>query len=95
MQETYTDLSIMVHIPRTYPARLISVRTEGKVGPADIQTEDLAFYARGVGRIAYIERKHISAFLLYNKTTQVGMVLSGSPEVTTKTPADEAPPAAP
>lgn len=97
VQETYTDLgAYMVHIPRgTYPARLISVRTEGKVGPADIQTEDLAFYAKGVGRIAYIERKHISAFLLYNKTTQVGMVLSGSPEVTTKTPADEAPPAAP
>ena len=94
VQETYTDLGgYMVHVPRgTYEARLISVRTVGKIGPADVNTEDLAFYAKGVGRIAYIDRKHISAFLLYNKTTQTGMVLAKLPDVD---PAEPAPSTAP
>ena len=96
VEETYTDLGgYMVHVPYgTYEARLISVRTVGKVGPADIETEDLAFYARGVGRVAYIERKHVSAFLFYDKTTQRGMVLAELPADTTA-PGEPIPPATP
>jgi hypothetical protein len=76
----------------TFDARLISVSNVGKVGPADITTEYLAFYAEGVGRIAYINRKHVSAFLFYNTTTQRGMVLLSSHTVAQKSePAPTAP----
>ena len=96
VKETYTDLGgYVVNVPRgTYEARLISVRTVGKVGPADIETEDLAFYARGTGRVAYIERKHVSAFLFYDKTTQRGMVLAKLPAAT-PAPAESTSPATP
>jgi hypothetical protein len=94
LKSTYLDLGgYMVHVPQgTFDARLISVSNVGKVGPADINTEYLAFYAEGVGRIAYINRKHVSAFLFYNTTTQRGMVLSSSHTVAQKSePAPTAP----
>ena len=80
LTSTYLDLGgYTLQVPHgSYEARLISVSNVGKVGPADIDTEYLAFYAKGVGRVAYINRKHISAYLFYNTTTQHGMVLSSS-----------------
>ena len=62
VQETYTNGRYMVHIPRgIYPARLISVRTEGKVGPA---TSDRRSRVLRQGRRSdrLHRAQHISAF---------------------------------
>lgn len=76
---TYTDKgAYTVTVPSgTYEARLISITYAGKVGPAHVRASSIAFYAKGVGRVAYVRRDHVSAFLVYNKTTQRGLLLHG------------------
>lgn len=59
----------------TYDARLIVVRSTGSVGPADIDSAYCVFYAKGIGRIAYVSRRHVSACLVYHKTAQHAMLL--------------------
>jgi hypothetical protein len=77
LQITYIDKGAYeVTVPSgTFEARLISINYVGKVGPAHVSATSIAFYAKGIGRVAYIRRNHISAFLVYNKTTQWGFLL--------------------
>ena len=77
LQITYIDKGAYeVTVPSgTFQARLISITYRGKVGPAHVSAMSLAFYAKGVGRVAYIRRNHVSAFLVYDKTTQWGFLL--------------------
>jgi len=77
LKVTYIDKgAFSVTVPSgTFEARLISINYSGKVGPAHVSAMSIAFYAKGIGRVAYIRRSHISAFLVYNKTTQWGFLL--------------------
>ena len=77
LQITYIDKGAYeVTVPSgTFEARLITITYVGKVGPAHVSATSIAFYAKGVGRVAYIRRNHVSAFLVYNKTTQWGFLL--------------------
>ncbi len=59
----------------TFDARLIVIRATGSVGPADIESAYCVFYAKGVGRVAYVSRRHVSAYLVYHKTTRHAMLL--------------------
>ena len=45
----------------TFDAAAFRWHFKGKVGPARIDDLEFAFYAEGVGPVAYIERKDISA----------------------------------
>lgn len=54
---------------------LIRSTYDGKVGPAHVVDGEYAFYAKGVGVVASIERKHVTAFLFYNKRKKTPKVL--------------------
>ncbi|MDG2200882.1 MAG: hypothetical protein P8K80_06830 [Phycisphaerales bacterium] len=71
----------------TFDARLIVVTAEGKIGPGNIRSGYLVFYAKDVGRVAFVARRHVSAYLVYNKTTQHALVLEKmTPETTSLEP---------
>ena len=59
----------------TFDARLIVVRSTGSIGPADVSSAYCVFYAKGIGRVAYVSRRHVSAYLVYHKTAQHAMLL--------------------
>ena len=59
----------------TFEAALISWAYTGKVGPANISDEQYFFYAEGVGPVAWIQRKDISAMLVYRDTLKEAGVL--------------------
>ncbi len=63
----------------TFDAAAFRWHFTGKVGPARIDDLQFAFYAEGVGPVAYIERKDISAFVVYRKVNRDAMVLAGQP----------------
>jgi hypothetical protein len=58
-----------------YEAVLIKSSYRGKVGPAHVVDGGYAFYARGVGMVASIERMHVTAFIFYDKRTKTPKVL--------------------
>ena len=58
-----------------YEAVLIKSSYRGKVGPAHVVDGGYAFYARGVGMVASIERMHVTAFVFYDKRTKTPKVL--------------------
>lgn len=58
-----------------YRAVLIRSTYEGKVGPAHVVDGGYRFYAEGVGIVASVERKHVTAFLFYDKRTKTPKVL--------------------
>ena len=58
-----------------YRTVLIRSTYEGKVGPAHVVDGGYIFYAEGVGIVASVERKHVTAFLFYNKRTKTPKVL--------------------
>jgi hypothetical protein len=60
----------------TYPAALIKWQYDGQVGPATVSDIEYRFFADGVGPVAAIEKQSVSAFLVYNKDTKFGKVLS-------------------
>lgn len=62
----------------TFDAILIDMRFEGSVGPATIKDHVCVLFAKGVGRIAAVEQKSVSAFLFYNKDVRHGRVLETS-----------------
>ena len=53
---------------------------EGKVGPAKVQDTQFRLAAPGVGIVASMEKKHVSAFLVYQDKEQYGMVLKDKPD---------------
>ena len=60
----------------TYPAALIKWQYNGQVGPATVSDVEYRFFADGVGPVAAIDKQSVSAFLVYNKDTKFGKVLS-------------------
>lgn len=59
----------------TFDAVLIDMRFEGSVGPATIKDHVCVLFAKGIGRIAAVEQKSVSAFLFYNTDVKRGRVL--------------------
>ena len=59
----------------TYEAALIRSNYSGKVGPASIEDTQYRFLAEGVGVVAMIEKKDISAVLIYHDHSKYGKVL--------------------
>ncbi|MEM7226796.1 MAG: hypothetical protein AAF495_27745 [Pseudomonadota bacterium] len=59
----------------TYEAALINWNFEGEIGPASIKEDQFRFLVEGVGPIAAVEKKAISAFLLYHDDSKYGKVL--------------------
>ncbi len=59
----------------TYPAVLLRVRCEGRVGPAHTQNTGYTFFAPGMGAIAIIMQEDVEAFWIYNIDTTSGKVL--------------------
>jgi hypothetical protein len=77
LRMTYQDLgSFRIKVPAgTYDTRLIKIAYDGKVGPASVQDASWIFYASGVGPVAFVNHKDISAMLFYNKDRRFGAVL--------------------
>jgi len=63
----------------TFEAALIKSDYKGKVGPASVEDVQYRFFAEGIGIVAMIEEKHVSAFLLYKDNTMIGKVLEELP----------------
>lgn len=59
----------------TYQAALIKWDYQGSVGPASIEDTQYRFLAEGVGVVATIEKKDISALLIYHNDSKYGKVL--------------------
>lgn len=59
----------------TFDAALIKWVYKGKVGPADIEDIQYRFLAEGIGVVATIERKNISALLIYHDESKYAKVL--------------------
>ncbi len=62
----------------TYKAALIRSDYNGKVGPASVEDTQYRFLAQGVGVVAMIEKKDISAVLIYHDHSKYGKVLMKS-----------------
>jgi hypothetical protein len=56
----------------TYSAALIERQYNGQVGPATVPN----LVAAGVSVVVAIDKQSVSAFLVYNKDTKFGKVLS-------------------
>lgn len=59
----------------TYEAALIKWDYKGKVGPASIEDTQYRFLANNVGVVAMIDKKDISAMLVYQDHSKYGKVL--------------------
>jgi hypothetical protein len=75
---TYTYVgAYKITVPAgTFDALLFKWHYKGKVGPASIDDAIYRFFAPGVGPVAFIEFKHISAMLVYSDTEKWGAVLT-------------------
>ena len=60
----------------TFDALLFKWHYKGKVGPAKIDDAIYRFYAPGIGPVARVESKHISAMLIYHDNEKWGAVLT-------------------
>ena len=63
----------------TYQAALLKWVYDGKVGPATVEDTQYRFLADGVGVVAMVEKKNISALLVYHDDDKYGKVLVESP----------------
>ena len=59
----------------SYNAALLRWDYKGKVGPANIEDTQYRFLAEGVGSVAMVEQKSISALLIYHDNSKLGKVL--------------------
>ena len=80
----YLDLTLSylgafkVTVPAgTYDAALIKWDYNGEVGPASIEDTQYRFMVEGVGAVAMVDKKNISAMLVYHDHTKFGKVLVG------------------
>ena len=65
-----------VNVPAgTFDAALFSWSYDGKVGPATIKDTQYWFVAEGVGAVARVHRKNISAMLVYSDKDKIAEVL--------------------
>ena len=60
----------------TYRAALVKWDYRGSVGPASIEDTQYRFLAEGVGVVATVEMKDISALLIYHDDSKYGKVLA-------------------
>jgi len=60
-----------------FEAALIKWDYKGKVGPASIEDTQYRFLAEGAGVVAMVEKKNISAVLIYHDRSKYGKVLVG------------------
>jgi hypothetical protein len=59
----------------TFEAALIKWDYKGEVGPASIEDTQYRFLAEGAGVVAMVEKKNISAVLIYHDESKYGKVL--------------------
>lgn len=59
----------------TYEAALLRWDYKGEVGPANVEDTQYRFMAEGVGPVAMIDKKSISAMLIYHDNSKFGKVL--------------------
>jgi hypothetical protein len=62
-----------------YDAALLRWDYEGSVGPASVSDTQYRFVAKDIGIVASIEKKKISALLLYHDNSNTGRVLEKAP----------------
>lgn len=74
---TYSHLgAYTVTVPAgTYDAALIKWHYTGSVGPANIEDTQYRFFAEGAGIVASVDKKDITAMLVYNDHSKFGKVL--------------------
>jgi hypothetical protein len=77
MHGTYTYVgTYQVTVPAgTFPAILLRVKCEGKVGPAHTHNTGYNLFAPGVGMVAMILEEDVTAFWLFNIDSTTGKVL--------------------
>jgi hypothetical protein len=63
----------------SYEAALLRWVYDGSVGPASVKDTQYRFVAKDVGMVASIEKKKISAMLLYHDDSNTGRVLQKAP----------------
>lgn len=63
----------------SYDAALLRWVFDGSVGPASVKDTQYRFVAKDVGIVASIEKKKISALLLYHDNSNTGRVLEKAP----------------
>jgi len=63
----------------SYDAALLRWVYDGSVGPASVKDTQYRFVAKDVGIVASIEKKKISALLLYHDNSNTGRVLQKAP----------------
>jgi hypothetical protein len=63
----------------SYDAMLLKWVYDGSVGPASVKDTQYRFIAKDVGIVASIEKKRISALLLYHDNSNTGRVLAKAP----------------
>lgn len=63
----------------SYDAALLRWDYDGSVGPASVKDTQYRFLAKDVGIVASIEKKKISALLLYHDNSNTGKVLEKAP----------------
>lgn len=63
----------------SYDAALLRWNFDGSVGPASVNDTQYRFVAKDVGVVASIEKKKISALLLYHDNSNTGRVLEKAP----------------
>lgn len=63
----------------TFDAVLIKSTFNGEIGPAALNDTQYRFFARDTGIVATVERRDVSAFLIYRPHSEVAMVLSTKP----------------
>jgi hypothetical protein len=63
----------------TYDAVLIKSTFSGKVGPASLHDVQYRFFAQGIGMLAHVERREVSAFYLYNLHQESAKLLAARP----------------
>jgi hypothetical protein len=63
----------------SYDAALLKWVYDGSVGPASVEDTQYRFIAKDVGIVASIEKKRVSALLLYHDNSNTGRVLETAP----------------
>ena len=67
-----------------FQAALIKSYYKGKVGPAKVDDVQYRLFVENLGLAAMIERKYVSAYLLYKDHTKIGKVLAEIPQQAAK-----------